>query len=460
MHRKGFAEYGCPSSQKIRKNQLEQIQTTLLRQAPRDISEYLSPMGGFALYHHISFKAIDKDPSTIAAQLDRWLQDHNFTVMGKAVRATVETHPRRRRAYAQWYTLHRELEMLRPRGGWEACRCGRAFYDKWVVFLRAKEGGPRVTADEIALAKMGLWLDEDNSLQERTKEGDVGADYKDGEKSEKENVGDVTQNMEKENTGKINGKGNKKARGGECSGRRGIGEEARQRRPRRRRCSRRRGQGAMMVTTTASTNPPRRIDLERGGRGLGKQRRGHRRNAGPDQEQRWQDPHLAGSRNGHVDGESRPGSHIPKHRGYRWWVKTTRERVGRGDGDPHETSWRATLQRDGERGACWPGITRTSGSTRTAGAETCRTSGATRERLGGGGGHLGAESVAAHTPHTLIAGEVEQRHIGKSNRARGVAERWEGEGRVVGALGTQSGHPRTADRNAWPEILGAWAAEK
>lgn len=185
----------------------DQIQTTSLRQAPRHITDHISPMGGFAINHQINFKVMDRDIATLASQLDRWLQDQRFTVMGKAVRAIVETHPRRRRVCAQWYSLRRELEGLRP------CLRGLAFYTKdWVEILRvhAKDGGPRVTADETALARMGLWLDEDTMLRETIK-GEGTAD----------NCEDVaTGNKIGASGTTINGKGKKKkkARGGKGSG--------------------------------------------------------------------------------------------------------------------------------------------------------------------------------------------------------------------------------------------------
>lgn len=91
IHIKGFAEYGCPSSQKIRKDMLEQTQTTLLRHAPRHITDHMAPMGGFAVNHQISFEVMDRDIATFASHLDSWLQDQKFTVLGKALRAMVET---------------------------------------------------------------------------------------------------------------------------------------------------------------------------------------------------------------------------------------------------------------------------------------------------------------------------------------------------------------------------------
>lgn len=131
--------------------------------------------------------------------------------MGKAVRATMETHPRRRRACALWYCLHRDLEGFRPQGDWEPCLRGLAFYTKeWVDILRvhAVDGSPRVTADETALANTGLWLDEDDMLRETIK----------GEGSA-ENAEDVAMESKVGASGNANsGKGHKNARGGQGSG--------------------------------------------------------------------------------------------------------------------------------------------------------------------------------------------------------------------------------------------------
>lgn len=218
VHIKGFAQYGCPSSQKVRKNQLEQIQATLLKQAPRQITEHMVPMAGFALNHQIFFMVFEKDIGTLASQLDRWLQYHKFAVLGKQVRATAESHPRRRRACAQWYSLLVELEGLRAQGEFEPCLRGLAFYGKqWNDILRvhAEDGDPRVTADEAALAKMGLWLDEDNMLLERTQE-DQGDSSEEDEEMDGEKQEDAQE--KKNNKGATtNGKRNKKSRGGKGS---------------------------------------------------------------------------------------------------------------------------------------------------------------------------------------------------------------------------------------------------
>lgn len=118
---RGFAEYGCPRAHTARKGQMEQIQATLWRSVPKHISERLAPMGGFALNHQVSSRAVEKDPGTVADMLDRWIQDHKFTILGKSIRSTIETHPRRRRAYSTWHGLQRCLQELRREGEGEAC---------------------------------------------------------------------------------------------------------------------------------------------------------------------------------------------------------------------------------------------------------------------------------------------------------------------------------------------------
>lgn len=87
--------------------------STLLKSVPPAFAGRLSPMQGFALNHAVSFRIVDADVRATADVLDKCLVDHKFEIRGRQVPATPETSPQRRRRFATFYRLQRQLEALR-----------------------------------------------------------------------------------------------------------------------------------------------------------------------------------------------------------------------------------------------------------------------------------------------------------------------------------------------------------
>lgn len=114
LHIRDFAAYGRPARDKLRKQTLEQVQNMLLKSLPAVLSARLIPMQGFALA--VSFRVVEADVRQTADAVDNWLVDHKPEIRGRPVRAAPGTSPQRRRGYATFYKLQRQLEGLRKGG--------------------------------------------------------------------------------------------------------------------------------------------------------------------------------------------------------------------------------------------------------------------------------------------------------------------------------------------------------
>lgn len=56
VHIRGFAPFGCGPADKLRKQELQVVQTPILSVCDNDLRQCLTPLGGFALNHNMSFK--------------------------------------------------------------------------------------------------------------------------------------------------------------------------------------------------------------------------------------------------------------------------------------------------------------------------------------------------------------------------------------------------------------------
>lgn len=95
LHSRGFAPQGCGKEEDLRKA-LEDIQRRILAGLPPEVTERMSPMGGYSFNHNVSFR-VDGDARVLCDKVDRWLQSTAFKINGKLVRCVPEARPSRRR---------------------------------------------------------------------------------------------------------------------------------------------------------------------------------------------------------------------------------------------------------------------------------------------------------------------------------------------------------------------------
>lgn len=68
------------------------------------------------LNHAVSFRVVGADIRQCADVLDKWLCDSDFKIRGRSVKAAPVTSLHRRRAFAAFYGLQRQLQILRREG--------------------------------------------------------------------------------------------------------------------------------------------------------------------------------------------------------------------------------------------------------------------------------------------------------------------------------------------------------
>lgn len=143
----------------------------MLGLADETVRAALTPLGGFALNHDITFRRdADYDTRDMANRLDKLLVRKQFKVRGKDLRASAETPPARRRACARYYRPFEDFESGRAEGrDFEVC--ARSLQ---IFHLPTWEVAPKIRIDEnwtefsqSVLRTMGVELASDESVIER-----------------------------------------------------------------------------------------------------------------------------------------------------------------------------------------------------------------------------------------------------------------------------------------------------
>lgn len=139
---------------------MQNYQTELLELASARVRVALQPLPGYALNHNITFKCSSGDNCRdIADELDRAVQSKVYQISGRAVRATSEQHPARRKACSRFYSLYKEMATMWKEGViLEACARGLALYalPSWQVLLRVRIDDGEVEWNIQEIERIGL----------------------------------------------------------------------------------------------------------------------------------------------------------------------------------------------------------------------------------------------------------------------------------------------------------------